>query len=564
MSKKEILVLFVLVVFLSVSVLYTTKAYDISSNKAGTTESDVAYNFDFNILVNVQKEVTVHSGTTKVFDYNITNTSAGTIQYAVVYRMIDPTTKPQDFIIGKSPVSSSAASGLIATNETKNIGIVLVNNTAADVTVKIETATGYENGGDIILKEGQTMLETVTNEEYYNDLDTTGANIPKLVGGMIPVYYDSSVNTWKKADEFNQNSRYEWYDYGDKHWANVVLVTEATRNSYMVANAGYSINPNDILAFYVWIPRFKYQTWNVSKTIGSSSYDAKSNGVGISFENGTSKTGTDVTCSINSSTKLETCTGSGYYTHPAFTLGTTELTGFWVAKFETSGTTGSPRVLPNATSLASTTVSSQKSASELFATTSFLNTGGINNIDSHLIKSMEWGAIAYLTNSNYGRCTNNFCSELLINNTTTTGGGDYITNVNQSTTGNVYGVYDMSGGLTESTAGVSYESNNSSIYYSNSGLSSYEKKYLNLYAYGTTNNDSNAYNRGLLGEATAEVIVSSGTSWYTQAATMPGHITIQLIPRGISWMSRGTDGIFSFSGHDGSASASIGFRNILS
>ena len=32
-----------------------------------------------------------------------------------------------------------------------------------------------------------------------------------------------------------------------------------------------------------------------------------------------------------------------------------------------------------------------------------------NIADSHLIKNMEWGAVAYLRNSKYGRCSNNSC-----------------------------------------------------------------------------------------------------------------------------------------------------------
>ena len=64
-----------------------------------------------------------------------------------------------------------------------------------------------------------------------------------------------------------------------------------------------------------------------------------------------------------------------------------------------------------------------------------------------MIKNMEWGAVAYLKQSQYGLED----VDIAINNNGTTyytGGGAsnaYKDNITQSTTGNIYGVYDMSG-----------------------------------------------------------------------------------------------------------------------
>ena len=96
--------------------------------------------------------------------------------------------------------------------------------------------------------------------------------------------------------------------------------------------------------------------------------------------------------------------------------------------------------------------------------------------DSHMIKNMEWGAVAYLTNSNYGRCDEGSCTEVTRNNcsgsyitgigadtandlsstatcTTATNKYNGIKGVLASTTGNVYGVYDMSEGSNEYVMG---------------------------------------------------------------------------------------------------------------
>ena len=71
-------------------------------------------------------------------------------------------------------------------------------------------------------------------------------------------------------------------------------------------------------------------------------------------------------------------------------------------------------------------------------------------LKSHMLKNSEWGAVAYLTESTYGRNG----TEPGHNETHITGGGAekaYIENANQSSTGNVYGIYDLRGGSVERT-----------------------------------------------------------------------------------------------------------------
>ena len=80
------------------------------------------------------------------------------------------------------------------------------------------------------------------------------------------------------------------------------------------------------------------------------------------------------------------------------------------------------------------------------------------NCDSHLMKNSEWGAMAYLSCSQYGRNG----EEITINNTNlnntvksvyaVTRGNDYKNKVNQSSTGNIYGIYDINGSVWERTA----------------------------------------------------------------------------------------------------------------
>ena len=161
---------------------------------------------------------------------------------------------------------------------------------------------------------------------------------------------------------------------------------------------------------------------------------------------------------------------------------------------------------------------------------------------------MNGGAVAYLTNSKYGRCTNGSCTEVTINNCSNymTGiGTDSVsekgsssttctTSLNKyngtkgvlaSTTGNITGVYDMNGAAWEYTMGnMSNASNSYSFNSSAAELSSWytddTSKYVVTYAYNTS---STSYNKGRLGDATGEVAVSASENncWYNDGAFFP-------------------------------------------
>ena len=411
-------------------------------------------------------------------------------------------------------------------------------------------------------------------------IDSSGANFPDLVDGLIPVVYNETTAKWVKADITSSTSTYGWYDYTQKKWANAILVTETNRSTYQSATAGTEITDSDILAFYVWIPRYKYKVWNINKVIGTDSYNAQTTGIDIVFESGTASTGT-IFCtysfaapSTEAGSPNETCTGSNgdYYTHPAFTFGDNQIKGFWIGKFELSSetptatfgggssTTLTTRILPNVDSWRNNSLSNFNTVIQSMQTTNNVYGLGADKslADSHMLTNMEWGAVAYLTNSNYGRCSGGSCTEVTINNcnTSITGiGGDTVsaaassttctTDANKyngakgvlaSTTGNVYGVYDMSGGSEEYVMGnMSSTADTYTFYSSNAGFSSSwysnygNQKYINTYAKdkGSLDYDHTAfqiaYNRARLGDATGEVVSSSGGlgGWYSDSARFP-------------------------------------------
>ena len=338
-------------------------------------------------------------------------------------------------------------------------------------------------GGTVKFKVSVETVETT-------NLDTSGANKPVLASNMIPVYYDESNNVWKKADKNNSQKDYRWYSYESSgeykgRWANAVTVKESNRQTYLNATPGTTISMDDINTMWVWIPRFNAVT--------PSNYNG-----GTADNPGA----IDVTFVKQNELALD-----------AFTFGDKNLSGFWYGKFETSHTTLASSttnnnlgctnetcsnangiiIKPNVKSLRNNNVSNF-----FFASRSMEQTGNSfgfvkDEVDTHMSKNNEWGAVAYLTQSIYGRCTDSTtCTEIGINNNsvyatgygapagsdTSATNGTYDTDLgkNASTTKNIFGIYDMSGGATEYVMGVY----NNTI--SNSGFSSLpNEKYYNNY-----------------------------------------------------------------------------------
>ena len=469
----------------------------------------------------------------------------------------------------------------------------IFNITASDgYTLDIDNQTCE---GTLDSNTGIYTINNITENKECNltlklgNLDKSGANSPDLVDGLIPVVYYN--NKWVKADESNSNSTYQWYDYNNKKWANAVLVTSTNRSTYQNATAGTTISTSDILAYYVWIPRYKYKVWNINKVIGTDSYNARTTGIDIVFENEKESTGT-INCtydfSVTDNSKLsETCTGSNgdYYTHPAFTFGSNNIRGFWIGKFELTGDSSKLTILPNLSTIRNQVISAYSTLIQNMQASS--NIYGLStsrtNTDSHMLTNYEWGAVAYLTNSKYGRCTDGSCTEVTINNcssfitgigadsvsasqssttcTTTANKYNGTKGVLASTTGNITGVYDMSGGSYENAMGnISSTSGSYTFYPSSSGFASgwyttSTAKYVTTYTYDSSNSSNQtAYNRGRLGDATGEVVLSTGDSggWYSDITNFPYYTTSWFLRGSFSYSSTKA-GIFSFNYVDGSS-----------
>ena len=278
-------------------------------------------------------------------------------------------------------------------------------------------------------KEDLIKLEMLANN--------SNVNIPNLKEGMIPVKWNATNKTWEVADKSNTGN--DWYDYSteSKKWANVVTVKEncsngKTRADYLSAGVGTPIPEDDITTMFVWIPRYSYYV--------KSGYHENANGTGefaIKFLIGTSDKIIDAsegqdTAIRTSNTNGET-NGRKYVVHPAFTLDTnlggtgSELSGIWVGKFESSNYTSecdnrnilasttdqdilygrgdnkNVTIRPNVTSWRYITVDDIFTVSQNMAKDEAKIYGfNSSELTTTMMQNSQWGAVAYLAQSEYG------------------------------------------------------------------------------------------------------------------------------------------------------------------
>ena len=409
-------------------------------------------------------------------------------------------------------------------------------------------------------------------------------NEPELDDNMIAVRYNGE--NWIKADSSSNN----WYNYDKQEWANAVTVSSDTRGSYLSASVGTVISMEDIETMWVWIPRYSYAIGSEDGTnyygkqgdyLDSTPTQYLPGEIDVKF--------VDVDTKDRGTARYIVTNGisdNSWYTPDAFTFGDEELSGIWVGKFETSssnpdatyggGNTTSldTMIKPNVTSWRAINVSNAFNVS-LKMNDEGNRYGFSSDVDTHMMKNSEWGAVAYLSQSKYGKLGNEQYSaankEVYINKSYITGcswghpGGGissdygcqytYDENINgtgASTTGTIYGVYDMSGGSWE------YVMGNYNDVVGQSGFTSMpEAKYYDRY---TSDIASTAYH----GNQCISHALSETVGWYNDYHVMVNEERLWML-RGGSYPNLESVGIFNYdhTGLSGNSSNNITFRLIL-
>ena len=551
---------------------------------AGIDDSSIVYNVgESHFVGNFQPVSSFCQSTSTTLSFYKTSAAANANLVATIYMKVND--------IGDNISASNDVYWLITSGDS---GISCEDGLSSSSIINYGTFNGV-NDGDIITLNSVGVTTSEQKFTIWIWLDSTGDSLPTLSGdtidtnvwteiamipvstpnkpvldeGMIPITIDENGEPYTVA-----SSDPSWYNYENKEWANVVLVDNDSR-AYYKSNLSNNIKveEQDILAYYVWIPRYSYKIpevkcstipeekrnkndypecyapytlsasdknhlidyWayvsNPGYTDNTAEYEINSaltKGVFVNdfpgsiielvhmYNNGYYFDGFPqfedaVTITLNSSQFNENnkLYGDGaettidiqfesknsvkqkgdaintYYTHPAFTFGSNELSGMWVGKFEsTIGDTkylslsNNFTVLPNEKSYAFAfeNISNQFYISRTLTENN--NIYGLSNIssDGHMMKSSEWGAVLYLSHSIYGINKNISVNSCIDEDSDSwelyalSGGGneedpdfglicsnvygtDGLQEYSQSTTGNITGVFDMSGGAGEYVMG---------------------------------------------------------------------------------------------------------------
>ena len=391
-----------------------------------------------------------------------------------------------------------------------------------------------------------------------------------------------------------------WYDYENGKWANI------------------KTNANGLEAYWVWIPRFAYKLPE-----GETAKEIE-----VMFIKGNGTTGVNGEKCYYATDKEITTDGSGLYSkkttdahtkwiiHPAFTFGDKQISGIWIAKFHASNlncttvastgkyddTNRQVRVVPGVTSWRNIQISKAFTVCENMTKnggTIGTATGNNEQIDTHMMKNIEWGAVAILSKSKYGiynlssstgingdktyRVWNNPNENFITgqagnsvtpSGTTNTNAYNTSNGVKASTTGTIYGVYDMSLKYYENVMGfmapkdspnepsVGYSTTNNTGFigklddgtiYNSGNRTLPNNKYFDIYTYSTSGSEKSY---GKIGDATTEFLNSEKSTWndeYTHFISVGG-----------SNFDRGKTGILGFDdGSNSSISEYHSFRPIL-
>ena len=467
------------------------------------------------------------------------------------------------------------------------IGVVLSVTTVNAVDAFIESnKVAYDNSkSNGSFKNVQESIDELyeksgMHKEKWVDDTLNGAD-PVLKDPLIPVEIKPN------GDVYYASLNSEWYNYSEKRWANaVILIDEPSNANY---KAGDHILESDIESYFVWIPRYSYKIWNEGKyssvisTVTNTQETSQADDA-LWRMTGNSTRIIDVKFVGIDTTETGSTVGT-YLTHPAFKLGDKDLNGIWVGKFETGGTSANDMVVkPNVVSWRNETVRTFFDAAKKFTST---------ELDSHMMKNTEWGAVAYISHSQYG-----IGNEVNINNAS-----DYYTgysaasNTNQgtslgesaihtegtktqpwntpigylaSTTGNISGIYDMSGGAYEYMAACKDGNFKDSRFDAQTLAQEMVDGYIDKY---NANSAMTTYNNRILGDATGEMgpfysyFETSGpafyhSSWYGDLGTFVDS-TYPWFRRGGGWDSGVLSGQFFFIRTTGDAYDHSGFRLVL-
>ena len=504
-----------------------------------------------------------------------------------------------------------------------------------------KTAAAAENQAKT-LNEYEDELNKYVSGASQVKTDWTGkVNKPKLMTGMTAIKFNEPTGD-EKAKEGSTvkttDTDAAWYDYDAKKWANAqtqdgsmwvwiprfaykvnsstktfdVVFLKDTTNTYLDNGTEKDAEKEG----YIIHPAFKNES---STGYENGGWDKELTGIWVSkFEAGFA------TSNGNSAPKKAS---SVNYSQ----------TSVWASGYETGGNDGSlsARNWIDGVYGSTTTAIKYPTFQGLTYSMNYTNHNDAFNIsraltesgniyglssattDSHLMKNSEWGAVAYLAQSKYGlNGTNIYINNANLRNsqqsayaitgcagetedaaevgvkidtttkkpvTTDSSKKIYVwtqkSGTKASTTGTIYGIYDMSGGTWERTAGLVNNGNENLATYGQSLLNALNNgkssKYVTAYPFDSSVDKNGANidtastanwkaNTKIYGDGIRETSTAGTgkTSWYTDYSCFPAVFTPFSARGGVFWDGEGA-GLFYFYRADGNSGFHSGFRSVL-
>ena len=205
--KKKHLVIVGVIILSAIVILGLYQTFALSGD---ITKDTSGY---YNVTVTDGTTVTVPAGSTKTVYYKLTNTNKGIVKYGVGYSGTNITV--EYFNDTQDPVT-----GTVDYGKSKFIKLSVENTGTTSSTATLSTILGYENGGDLIVPSGVTLVTEVYTE-------------PVIAATLITNLYNDATKT-----PVTNNSITYQYD---------------TKNSLMKDNAGniryYGASPNNYIYF---------------------------------------------------------------------------------------------------------------------------------------------------------------------------------------------------------------------------------------------------------------------------------------------------------------------------
>ena len=346
---------------------------------------------------------------------------------------------------------------------------------------------------------------------------------------MIPVKWND-----QGIEEVTTSNDNTWYEY---------LAT--TRNTDNL-NSHWANAKNKNRDYFVWIPRYAYRiTYYEDETC--KKITGYCDGRGFVDVNGNLKKDSpdDKKFELDEGIQTVDYSNNSYIVHPAFVNGTNndysngewkeDITGIWVGKYMTSGSTSDMKVIKGVSSIGNVTIGNSYSSALKYD----------KEKESHLLKNSEWGAVAYLAHSKYGRNGN----EISANGNYVTGSGG----IKSSTTGNMFGIFDLSGNRYDYIAAFDTKSSNLSYGNSFAKKDNISTPYATAYENGTTRTNGDIiYTVSKIGDAIKEVYKgTSSKSWFLNDAFVMNK-SQAFLERGANYGST-KNGIFTSSIENGEA-----------